>query len=158
MSSYAIPASILQANDDTVHTFPDGTYTAVELLEILKYVLGEFIQKVFIKYDFGILLDETIFNLDRFNPNFTVDKIENLQFLIQLDDCPSIMQIFGLSASFSSLSSTAGGGNIRIYFDFDLSDTEYSNLEDRVARKLLRILVELTTLQTSYDDLSNDFE
>jgi hypothetical protein len=135
-----------QSRDYEVRTFADGTYTAIQILDEIEGVITEFMRFVFTKYGFGVVKDEGKYNLDRFNPNFIVDKNEDLQFLIQLDDCPSIMQIFGLSASFYSLASTAGAGNVRIYFDFDLSETEYSNLEDRVSRDLLRIESGLTGL------------
>jgi len=57
-----------------------------------------------------------------------------------------------LPASLNSVSSSTGGGNMRIFFfDYVLSETEYSNLEDRVARNLMPVESGLT-------ELSNDFE
>jgi hypothetical protein len=69
-----------QSRGDKVHTFADGTYTAVQILDEIQGVITEFMRYVFIKYGFGVVKDESKYNLERFNPDFTVNKMRICHF------------------------------------------------------------------------------
>ena len=69
-----------QSRGDKVHTFADGTYTAVQILDEIQGVITEFMRYVFIKYGFSVVKDESKYNLERFNPDFTVNKMRICHF------------------------------------------------------------------------------
>jgi hypothetical protein len=127
-----------QERNYETYTFK-GTYTATEIIDTLEEVTTDSMRSIYIQMGFTIVKQESEYNLYRLFTSFTVDSIEDLQFLIQLDDCETMSEMFGLSPSFSSLASSDDGGNIRVCLDFDLSESEYPKIEDRVSRNLIRI-------------------
>jgi len=148
--------------DETTHSIPDGTYTAKQLLEILKDVVTEFMRYVFIMHGVGIVQDETIINLNRFNSWNITDKNDDISFEIDINWSNSIIENFDLPFAFLSATSSISGGNKRISFDYDLSEIFYSNLEDRIAQEIMTIapndMTPVETLQTQYDGLSIDLQ
>jgi len=130
-----------QADMEYPFIVPEGTYNAVEILEILKNIIGGFMYAMFTEYGYAEKKNERKYNLDRFNPDFIVGKQDDLSFEIDLTDGPTIMEMFNLPSLMSSVSTNISGGEMRVYFDYDLTilKPEYDNFEDRTVRNLLRV-------------------
>jgi len=101
---------------------------------------------VFVFTQFGYatraeIKNESKYNRDRFNPDFIVGKQDDISFEIDLTDGPVIMEIFNFPSLMTSVSVNISGGEMRVYFDYDLSTLkpEYDIFSDRTVRNLLRL-------------------
>ena len=87
-----------------------------------------------------IILEEVIeINLDRFKIGLTLDKTTHIGFEIQLNECPTIMEIFGLPST-SETVTVVVGSVLRVEFmdngefGLNLSANSYPKLDDRISR------------------------
>jgi len=139
-----IRIQIMEDNDDLDYPYmvPEGTYNAIEILEYLKMTVGGFMGAMFTAYGYADIKNNSKYNLDRFNPDFIVGKQDGVSFEINLTDGPMIMQLFNLPSLMTSVSTNISGGEMRVYFDYDLSTLkpEYDNFADRTVRNQLRVV------------------
>ena len=75
-----------QADMEYPYIVPEGTYNAVETLEIPKNIIGGFMYAMFTEYGYAEIKNECKYNLDRFNPDFIVGKQDDMSFEIDLTD------------------------------------------------------------------------
>jgi len=112
---------------------------------------------VFTQFGYAEKKNESKYNLDRFNPDFIVGKQDDISFQIDLTDGPVIMEIFNFPSLMTSVSVNMSEGEMRVYFDYDLSTLkpEYDIFADRTVRNLLRLQSVFISKPSDFtDDLS----
>ena len=104
-----------------------------------------------------IILEEDIeINLERFKIGLTLDKTTHIGFEIKLNDCPTLMEIFGLPATTETVTVVVGSV-LRIEFmdngefGLNLSENSYPKIDDHISRRLISMQLRMDQLEQAID-------
>jgi hypothetical protein len=110
-------------------------------------------------YGYTIVENNSIYNLDRFNPSFVVAKQGALEFEVELSFALQFQLLLGLPAFLTTTSSNITPTEMRISFDYDLSTLKpvLDFFSDQTERGILRAVSKPSDF-TDTDDLSTYLE
>ena len=135
-SSYEYSPGNFQA-DYGNYTFTNGTYTANDIMQSIGSFTKIVMNQIYGEKGYIILEEDIEFNLERFKIGLTLDKLTHIGFEIQLNQCPTIMEIFGLPSTSETVTVVVGSVLRVVFMDnmeegLNLSANSYPKLDDRI--------------------------